>query len=687
MTEDFFMLQLKLRLFFLLSFFLFGFRSFASTTIDPRFILDQEAFLEFLKNPELKDFFFPTQARPGRCPFKAYNQDALIEQLKSLSQALRHSHCDTTAHDIAVNLDNMASVLKNAMIINRSVNKGNLSYQFTDISLASAKPSPPLVEPYTPKVVNAVEDQKYSMYLESTQVHGKELMRQLINATADPKCVEDLNHAGLVSVVADIAVHIGQMALFVPGQNGLSLGFGSLALAATLKVVSALLKSPYNWDLEKDRMHFLNLNCNFFDLRKILEEADFFDSQNEDRAAKSKKGKEYIEVFDQKIEEVYAARESFHKHVLEIQTHFMRERIDIKKLDLYRLVLQAESLLHLDLNQDEEVRYILSKGMAKLSVKIIPLLLEDDDCDKPCIEYLRELLKTFMEDLKTIDALELKDLKSNYTAPLSVYFKDLHEGLIKIIKIPLQDFAKLRVSDTENNIQVLERGERVYESLLQELQDRREQLVRRVLLHQEKMRKSVFSSFENGAHNDFDILKEYAESQKVILGETGWKFLRFLKRSTDRHLREFSKIYEIWSEKYGQHQDTLSSFDMGWACRDANQMRVKWNSAFYALSLTNDFYETNQGIFSTKYKMWKIYFHFLPFRKTEYFKIYKNMLAMEKAHSVLTGKSAFTEKDVKQTYSSRYSNLGSLILKLEALKMSRESVDAFFKEKNCLQYL
>lgn len=660
-----------------------------STSVDPNLIVDKEEFLEFLSNPELKGYFFPTCSRPGRCPFKSYSHNALVLQLVDLAQALRNTRCDSKANDIAGSLNHMAGVLRNSLIINHGIQYGGLIYSVPDITqtnqAAAAKPAPQEAR----RLPTYDEDaDEYTMYLENSQLQGKELLRQLTAAISDSTCVEDIHNAGLVSTIADIAVNIGQMALFVPGQNGLAIGFGTLGFAATLKVLSVLLKSSYDWGREKDRMHFLSLNCNFFDLRKGLEEADFFDSRSEDKLLKAQLGKEYVEYFDIKLTELHKARDAFGKSVVEAQDNFFGPKIGMKKIELFRLVIQIEKLLSMNLEQRPEHRYTLTKDLSSISKKIIPLIASE--IKESYAVYLTKLLKAFSDSTAKMDKMTLEKMHAEHLMPLKVHLKHLHEDMEAIVRPHLHDYDKQMVSETENNRQAIERGERIYSELHKEIMDKKAQLMRRISLYEERTRKNLFGSYENGAHMDFDVLKEYDDSKQLILGHRGWGFLKFLMRTANQDIKNFNENYEKWSEKYlekDMKSEKMQAEDVVWSCRDAHHMRVKWNTAFSALGMANDFYETNKGILSTDYPNLQYIFRYVPISRSEELKIYKNMRALEMARSIVRGRTDYKKSDVHKAYRGAGPNLGELILSLDKSEKKRNDVDAFFMSHNCHLHL
>ena len=657
----------------------------SSTKIDTKLIPKKEDYLNFLDNPELKDYFFPTEWRPGKCPFKSNGHDMLIRQLKELAQALRNSRCDSRVQNLVSNLNYMAVIIRNTSIIQRSIHAGGLMYQVSDnVQPGNSLTNRPLNSNSlkTPHLDDLHTE--YSMYVENAQEHSKELLKQITAATSDPQCVEDIHNSGVVSVIADMAVNLGQAALFVPGPNGLILGGAVLGLATSLKVVSALLKSPYDWNKEKDRMHFLSLNCNFFDLRKELDAADFFESRDDEKKEeKARRGKEFIGSFDKKLTELSHAKKVFHKNIIDAQNEFLKEKVDIKKVDIYRLLLEAETISLLDVDTRPEARVVLVKDIAKISIKLLPLLEEEKK--EPYPDYMIKILKEFKEKTAELNAEKLKKFKTNHLLPLRVYLKEMRENLDELIRLELYEFEKIKVSDQESNSDVVRRGEKLFESIYKKLVDKKNQMVRRIALYEEKTRKQIFSPFDNGSHIDFDLLKEYHDTQDLILGSKGWGFLKYLTKSSHGDIGAFKELYESWESKYqGKKLDELSK---GWACRDANQLRVKWSAAFSAVGVAYDFYETNKGLLQSHYDKFHKLFYLIPYRKTHYFKIHQNLVSLEKAKLAIESQSRAMEKEVNKINVGRFPTLGYLALRVNELIADKNKVDLFFKDKECLKYL
>lgn len=628
--------------------------------------------LLFLQDPKIKKLaLLSSYERPGKCPLKSTLRTDLIEKMIRITSALSNGYCENK-HKVMMNsFSNMTTKL-NRIYYNRKrfLNAGILAvdnFAITDKD-SSADDSP------------------------------QSILNNMAKATNDEECLADIKKHGLLSTMADVAESIGQMAIIVPSANGMMLGVGGMLLGSSLKIIDGLFKAPFLWTSEKDRSQFLELNCTFFDIRHELEASDFFKMQDDNSEEKISDSKQALTLLTQHLEPIEAQKKIFENHVQNIREAYLKAHMNPDDLALFticdKIVQQLKSMK--TVVTDESATPAL-ESIHKEHLNIQTFLIEaapslEELIQKhqktPYQDFLLSLLEPFVHRNYSFFAnLEMEKFDSQYLFPIITFLeslRDLHSEEVKRLSL---EFDK-EPSGNKLNSEIMDQAYKAFDAVIEPIQTLKAKITKRIHLLELRDRKDLWNIPQEGAQASFDIIREYASIRNLILGKRGWTFISFLNKSAAESNKNFHVRYQKWEEKYlPVIMNTASTpHQLTWACRDAFSLRLEWDSARASLSLLYDFYETNKGIMSSDMKKVGLLFSFIPIKSSFPYRFYTNMLALEMAKSIISGKTEFTREQVRKARAFRRSNSGTIILDIQDSEANRRKIETFINDKECAQF-
>ena len=228
---------------------------------------DLEKELAFLQQGDFQQLLIDRQhKRPDKCPLKSMAHSEIVKKLSSIAKSLKKGECFDKNKDTIKNIDETINMTNK--------NLSTLSSYQNNEQFGVA-----------PVIMNSPELQKTNIEARQYQFAINPYYRQLLSSFStlaqDDDCVNNIRERGLLPVLADVSMTMGQSFALLPTANGLMFSAGGMALGATLKIISGLIKSPYDWKDPQQRKQFQDLNCSFFDLRRDIEATELLDAPDE----------------------------------------------------------------------------------------------------------------------------------------------------------------------------------------------------------------------------------------------------------------------------------------------------------------------------------------------------------------------------------------------------------------------
>lgn len=641
--------------------------------VNPRFAdfpLDHEQELAFLHTPELQaQLVDRTLGRPQKCPLRSeLRQWHIYERLHLIAVALRHGKC------YEQNKEQIDAMQK-------AVGGGAPP-------VAGPAPAPaPAPAPTIPAVVTPTAP------VFSVGYHNQ-VFNTINSITANSDCLLNVKDRGLLPVLADVMTSAGLMAALTPTPNGLVLGMGGLTIGSSLKVLIRLFQLPFNWQKTSDRKQFLDLNCSFFDVRRDIEAAELFDIKDEHLAEHIREVSRQSERVAGRLSEIKARYLAFTNAVSKAKSAFLRLHLG---RDPWAIEQELTRVLTAVRTPNAAVKgaggEVLSDDIAWLNeaMMVFPVL-ERYLLQLPQLpvygDFLLEFLRRFrwmeMEDFLRMESGLFRRL---YREPLEFYLAKFLGDLRQVVEQELASFWQLPSSDdpTKTNRQYYQERDAHFSGVLAKFADTLTRLATRLEILKAKNPKERFSRDDEGAHAGFDIINEYFGVQKRLFGSLGYKFLHYFTQELSVELASFHSFYKEVRPRVFAPQ--LSPNELAWACRNVSQLRIIWERAHTAAEVSNDFIETNRGIFHGNYARLRLWLKFIPAGSSYPHLLARQAKSVEFAQEVLAGRETVcTEKVAPLHWGSKH-NLGKLMLDLVASDEERAEVEVFWQEKNCAKYL
>jgi hypothetical protein len=509
------------------------------------------------------DFSSPYFERPVSCPLRFSNLSQLRDQVQALTAAMGNG-CS----------QNDQQALKQ---LNSSV--GNLEGIATSFSAYQGTDQ---------KAQNAVLAKNAGQILGSLNI-----------ITSNNSCFYNIRSRGALPVISDIVMSLSQLGLLIPSTSGATVAAGGYLAGSGMKIINELVKKKFNWNRPEDRRAFIQLNCAFFDNRRVMEEIGLFNPQ-------TNSFKDQL-LFDLKKEKLQLIKiQKFHEQ-------------ELKKLEL---TLGAE-LSSIPTSKEQGLNPILKQKLDELSIQLatkpadysskwrqvsqLALLLPDlrtmlsnlkiDGPQQNSVEILLNNIEVMKEDLKkdgkawtcTIDEFEFK-----YRGPLMAFIPQISEVVGKQLSVSEtiataedKEFAK-RLSHIRSDLKVSRYSNWAASQRLISVEAKINSL-------EGSENDTIFSQDDEGNSDAVDLLENYRTLQKSILGKEGKGYLD----NTVSSLEDLSISVMRQEEWFDETKEPRER------CAAAEKLRFAWAQYRYKTQESYDFVATNLDLYRSSFKIGK----------------------------------------------------------------------------------
>ena len=632
--------------------------------------------LEFLKKePFISLLMDRNYNRPSKCPLKSIKNSDLHTKLAKVTAALKYGECYDQNGEIIKGLEEMLNNTNAAYMArfnNPYAQTGTKTPQSFQPQAHSNAPNAPGNRPKTQLV-----DSQYT-----------EVMHSLGDISQDDDCVSNIRKRGLLPVVAEIATTMGQTAALVPSPNGFLISAGGISLGATLKVLSRLFQSPYNWDSSSERKQFQDLNCSFFDLRRDIESAEILIPPDETIQDNMKKIQDAKLSISNTLIKIKEKQKQVMQEFLLLKQNHIKQSISPS---LYEATQKIDTMLSLIEINDKSISQNLTKNkQINLLMTHVPTLLNflKQDPNPPSYhEYLIKILEVFQWDqLEQLSQLAVPDFNTSYLEPLITYLKEYALNLKQRAMTHQSVFLESKVYNTTlSNKDQITTIDNNYSTIILSLTEQINRLDSRYAILLARSNKKNLNAYDDSAHASFDIIDEYISIQNIIYNKLGYSYLDYFRKKVSRNHYYFKKNFKLFKKDSNK---SLTPSELSWLCRDAQQLRVTWEASNSANEVIWDLLETNKGIFFTHVNKIRTFLHVIPVGLSKRFSFYRNVKSAELAKEFIDKKQFPRDLKSFNKYGHRTShNMGKLMLSIERSRPKRLELESFMTTHQCSKYL
>ena len=624
-------------------------------SVDPRLIPNIEESLEILQNPEYADVIVnKLDNRPQKCPLRSETKLASIQQqLESIAQALKFGECYDKNRQL---IDGLEVLLTEENQL--------FTYLLREDSPENSSNN------------NSQENQ--------SALRRQQIFNVLKAVSNDDACLYNVRKRGLLPVMADVVTNIGQVSSLIPTPNGFYLSAGAVSLGTALKIMVSIFGSPFNWNEINERTQFLELNCNFFDLRRELESAEVIQIRDDQIPNKIQRSKEVSVIIKTYLSKIKKQKNATINHINNLKENYLTSELPENTLEISENIDHVDSEIPvIDIGSHRKklnTIQVLTHHLTILTPKI-----DQYRIDLPFKENLVTLcLKMSWDKLQENIATKNNLFQQNVLEPIHYYLNLFQKELAKIISIKDKEFSSFTKSENGlSNGQIIEEIERNYEQIFLELAKTISFIETRIEILSTKNSKNSLDAYDDGAHTIYDILENYHFIQSLLIGRLGYSYLDYFRKKMSQGLDEFKNSFYRFKKKYLSNRAIDELYLDLWPCRDANDLRLIWERVSSASEVANDFIQTNTGIFKSDVRNTDTFLRILPVRQSREQAMLKYVRSAEYATSMINGEIPIDRKKLRRIELIDRRNLGLLFLKRMDYEGKRIEVERFWGIRDC----
>jgi hypothetical protein len=415
--------------------------------------------------------------------------------------------------------------------------------------------------------------------------------------TSNNACFYDIRSRGLLPVLSDVVMSVSQLGLLIPSTQGATVAAGGYVIGSGIKIINELLKKKFNFEKPEERRAFIQLNCAFFDNRRMMEESGIFNPESDDF-----RDQIVSQLRLERIDILKAQRRN-EKAILELDDTL---NAAINSLPMARVMgLNPAYLRRLD-----EILATLGKRPADYAEKLRQVsFLSENAADileaaknikfNSRVESSRKLLIANLEKI-------LPDLAANaraWTNSIDEYEMNIRGPLMAFL-IPVSDSFKKELMTIEAELAIIEpaTAKKITKLRLEIKSNQasawalalRQTSIESKISSFEKLRsEGLFSDNDEGSSNAVEILDYYRTLQNSILGDEGRDYLKNaiktgynMKDGLNEQLRLF--------EQARNPRET---------CSATEKIRFAWAQYKYKVQETHDFIATNFDLYRSNFRI------------------------------------------------------------------------------------
>lgn len=418
--------------------------------------------------------------------------------------------------------------------------------------------------------------------------------------TSNNACFYDIKSRGVLPVLADVVMSASQLGLLVPNVTGTMVAAGGYVAGSSLKIINELIKKKFNFNKPEERRAFIQLNCAFFDSRRMMEESGIFNPETAEFREEivntlRKERIDLLKIQREHEESIKKLDEALTDAINEIPSArdrnldpLLNRKYDETSLALARRPVDYTEKLKQVTYLSERIDYMLT-GTERL-------ILE------PKFEPSRQLLLASLQKIQ----LDLAPNAKAWVSTIDEYEMNVRGPLMAFIQ-PVNDALKKELTTIETQLAEDDQiASKIISRLRQKIKEgqdsawgialRLNSLEATITSFESRSSSAtLFSESDEGTSNAVDILDFYRTLQNSILGREGKDYLK-------------NAIKTGHNMKSGlEHQ--LSLMRMASTprekCSAAEKTRFAWSQYRYKTQEIHDFVATNLDLYRSSFRIGK----------------------------------------------------------------------------------
>ena len=417
--------------------------------------------------------------------------------------------------------------------------------------------------------------------------------------TDNTSCFYDVKNRGALPVVADVVTSITQLGLLVPSAPGITLAAGGYLAGTGLKIIDQLLKKKFNFNRPEERRAFLQLNCAFFDGRRMMDESGLFNPETPSfrTVLSMTMKKERLELIKQQRQEeqkIIMMEKQINNTTANLPIA-LKDNMDpvlLRELDDLIAALNSRAA---EYPTKLKQAYAISSVASDVLMRLRKLIVVGPE--RPMLDILISNLSGMMRDLAPKArawTCGIDDFEVRYRGPLIAFMWPVADYIRKSMK-QIEAEMSLDQSIQADSIGKLRLSLRDSRVLNWVLIQRISSLHSKIASLEQPLDSDLFSNTDEGRSDAVEILEYYRTLQKSILGKEG---KGYLSNSVGTALN----MHEALEKQIDQYDHAKAGREK---CSGAEKLRFAWAQFKFKVQESHDFVSTNMDLYRSSFKVGK----------------------------------------------------------------------------------
>lgn len=430
--------------------------------------------------------------------------------------------------------------------------------------------------------------------------NASQVLGSLNIITSNNACFYDIRARGALPVVADVVMSLSQLGLLIPSVTGTFVAAGGYMVGSGLKIVNELVKKKFNWNKPEERRAFLQLNCAFFDNRRIMEEMGLFNPETKQFRDKLTHGlkKERLQLV--KLQKDYEVTNLKNEKLLDKE---LMSIPGIANLGLNPLLTRKLDELSASL-ASRPSDYAAKWKQVSILATLVPqirTMLQDVKLETPEAIQAHKIMMNNI-DLITPELVQdgkawtciIDDYEIKFRGPIVAFASQISEAIKKASNY-LEAEASGEDKELAKRIAILKTSLKDSKSMLWSSGQRLISVEAKISSLEASDNSSLFSQNDDGKSDAVEILDHYRKLQGSILGKEGKGYLT-------NALEKMDDLEEGLNKQILQFDIANGNKEK---CAAAEKLKFAWAQYRYKAQESYDFVATNLDLYRSSYKIGK----------------------------------------------------------------------------------
>lgn len=427
--------------------------------------------------------------------------------------------------------------------------------------------------------------------------NANQVLGSLNIITSNNSCFYDIRSRGTLPVISDVIMSVSQIGLLVPTTTGTLAATGGYIAGSGMRILGELLKKKFNWNRPEERRAFLQLNCAFFDHRRVMEEAGMFNPESEtfrgELLARLKRERLKLLTAQEDAKAALAKAEDNLDREFGVLPQTKNSGVSFKlQRRLEELVARIGVRATDYPSKWRQVSY-LSKTAAELETLLLTVSLNSENQGdvRLFLKNLQTILPELGPDARAWSS-NLDEFEIRYRAPLIAFADRVLEAIRdELRRIEIQSSGESE--EFGKKVRELRDSINWAKTFLWTSNVRLASVQAKIDSYQASGSNVIFSREDAGKSDNVEILDYHRRLQRSILGREGRGYLRHsLKR-------------------IGELQDALDrQFDLldlartrPQICAGSEKLRFAWAEYRFKIQEAHDFITTNLDLYRATFRI------------------------------------------------------------------------------------